>query len=150
MSSASKFTFRLEGANFAKIFEGISKDVSNEIAGEATLQGGHVVKADAERRVQVLTGNTEEALAVKLLDPLPGSRTTLVGVERIKFPDDKRKSGYDEPAARAHFLEFGTVKSRPFPFLRPAMDTNRQSVLDVMTKIFRIGIKRSASENNKS
>ena len=47
-------------------------------------------------------------------------------------PRKKKKKGV-LPAWYAHFVEFGTVKQRPQPFLRPAFEETKQVMIDEFT-----------------
>lgn len=131
----------VEGAKLlAENLRAIGEELAGEAVGEATLAGGEIVAAAARRNVQRKSGNTARAISTKLLDVTEGKRATLVGVQRVSISDPSRKTNVDRPASRAHLLEFGTSKVRAFPFIRPALDSTRTSVLNVMRSVLAQGI----------
>ena len=77
--------------------------------------GGEIVRADAESRAPVLTGHLEGSM---LLEWVPRRRYVRVGPARDAY--------YGE------FQEFGTSHHAAQPFLRPAIDSRKGQVFDVI------------------
>lgn len=50
---------------------------------------------------------------------------------------------------RVHFLEFGTAHSAAHPFIRPAMDTQRDAALQAMATSLASGLQRLARDLSK-
>jgi HK97 gp10 family phage protein len=51
------------------------------------------------------------------------------------------KPGELPPKRRWHWIEFGTAKQQPHPFLRPALAANASAVLDALAIELRAGIQ---------
>ncbi len=144
-----KIAIKIEGGDeLDAALKSIMEEVSGPLAEKATLDAGKIMVSKAKAIVKAgKTGNMEAAIDLKLLNPLPSSRTTLVGVSRITFPDARRETGYDKPSRRAHLLEYGTKRSDAFPFMRPAFDTSKQAMRSTMKKVFSVGMAAAVKRN---
>lgn len=94
-----------------KALGGFEKRVANKLLRGALRKGAKVVQQDAKADAPV--GETNELK------------------QSVKVRSGKRKKGQIsiEVVADAHpFVEFGTSKMPAEPFLRPAMDANKQDV----------------------
>lgn len=120
--------------------------VRNSAQGKAAVsEKAHIVKLQASDRggqadgVLVQPGNLKKNIVVtKVKRQYLGSLTSahLVTVR------GKKKDGY---AARyGRLVEFGTVKMRPLPFLRPAFDENIQKALEAMKDTIAKGIEKAS------
>lgn len=90
--------------------------VQKRIARSATSAGARVIANEAKRLVPVDTGNLKKNIRTANLKPnQPGIQETAVGV-RVK--------GKESPFYWT-FLEFGTAKMAPKPFLRPAFESKK-------------------------
>lgn len=63
-----------------------------------------------------------------------------VGVDPGTSREDARGAWY------GHFIEFGTVKNPPRPFLRPALEANRKNSVLIYRKRLAIGIEKIAKQ----
>lgn len=77
---------------------------------------GIVVEGDAKRRVPVMTGELRTSINTQV-----GSDQVIVGTN-VNY---------------ATHVEYGTVKAKAQPFLRPALDNNRKKLVKLWKDIFR-------------
>lgn len=91
------------------------KRIVNKHLREGFESGGEIVRAEAENRAPVLTGLLEGSM---LLEWVPRRRYVRVGPARDAY--------YGE------FQEFGTSRHAAQPFLRPALDSRKGQVFDVI------------------
>ena len=57
-----------------------------------------------------------------------------------------RKGWPDEPGRRIHFIEYGTKNAAAQPFLRPALDENREEALRILAAGIHAGIEKEAAK----
>ena len=92
--------------------------VQKRIARSATAAGARVIANDAKQRVPVDKGTVKKNLRTANLKPNQrGLQETAVGV--------RVKGKTDTSAFHWRFLEFGTAKMAPKPFLRPAFEAKK-------------------------
>lgn len=108
---------------FAKLAAGIPESRLMEILHE----GGEIIAEEQRRIVRVRTGRLQRS--IKVTDARDARIYGTLG--RRMFDDAKLvyigPVGSDEhgDVFYARFLEFGTYKSDPYPFVRPALRTKR-------------------------
>lgn len=85
----------------------------------AIRSGANIVRDEARRLVPVDTGNLKKSIATIRRK---GDRNT------VQFSVTPSKGGKND-GWYAHFLEFGTSKMSAKPFLRPALDSKQDEVL---------------------
>ena len=88
----------------------------------AIRAGSNVVRDEARRLAPADTGNLKKSIATIRRK---GDRNT------VQFSVTPSKGGKNN-GWHAHFLEFGTSKMSAKPFLRPALDTKQDEVLQVI------------------
>lgn len=89
------------------------------IARSATAAGARVIANDAKQRVPVDKGTVKKNIRTANLKPKqPGIQETAVGV-RVKGKGE-------DSAWHWRFLEFGTARMAPKPFLRPAFEAKKE------------------------
>lgn len=105
------------------------------------------------------TGALADSLTISAKRPKGGDSVVVVGIKigagRSKqaavaaaaFGEGQLKTL--PPARRWHFIELGTSKLPAHPFLRPALDSNSQAVLDALVRELREGIKRAGKGRGK-
>lgn len=81
------------------------------------------------------------ANSLKLTTSKPKEGAVVVVGISIGRADGKR--GELPPARRWHFVELGTAKMQAHPFLRPALDTNANAVLEGLKEELRKAIEQA-------
>lgn len=114
---------------------------------------GQKVLAAAARKAMVPVLNDAKALCPKDSGALADSITLTatkpkegdaVAVAGLKIgSSDLTAKGELPPARRWHFVELGTSKMAAHPFLRPALDRQASTVLDVLKVELQAGIQRA-------
>lgn len=112
----------------------LSTDIQNKIARAATNAAAQVIKNEAIRRAPSDTGNLRKNIIVKRLPAGEASPLTsqyMVTVRQGKLTKKQAGSGLQD-AFYGRFVEFGTVKMPPRPYLRPAFDQKKTDAVDAM------------------
>jgi HK97 gp10 family phage protein len=147
-------TVRIEGLQaLAQRMQGLSRGVTKKAASSATAAAARVVKQATQRNIDSLglvdTGNLRAAVAVQKT-----KRTKLTSEHRVgvrsgggyRSGDIRGGTSADVKAAKAgtgklgidafywRFLELGTVKRGPSPFLQPALANNVTEATQAMAK----------------
>lgn len=94
----------------------------------ATLAGATVVNDDAKARAPVRTGNLRRSIHPELGEYSSERVTVWVGTD-VEY---------------APYVEMGTSKQAAQPYLRPALNENRQDIIDSVEKIFQEILRRNA------
>lgn len=121
-----------------RALEDLPKRVTNNVVRRAIYAGAVLVRDDARRRVPVDTGALRNAIVAQANAKKPGEVTASIGVARKQFTRGKRAG--KQPRRYAHLVEFGTPKKGARPFLRPAVDTNVDAILDAVAEKMRQGV----------
>jgi HK97 gp10 family phage protein len=119
------------------LLKGLGPRVAARVSDKAIRAGAKVVADEARRLVPVKTGALKKSIAVV---QAPGKRQS----ERAMVLGFRRPAG-----RRAHFTEFGTVKSAARPFLRPAFDAKYNEAVDAIGKVLGDGIDKEAAALDK-
>jgi HK97 gp10 family phage protein len=82
---------------------------------------GEVVAEDARRRVPVASGKLKDTIRVRRLKGDPRRNVRIYAGNRIK-----------DGAFYAHMIEYGTVKMRAKPFLRPALNASKSKIQSIL------------------
>lgn len=121
-------------------------DMALKIAGRATAAGAGVVKPKAKANL-VASPSVITGLLLKnvILKKVPKSQTDLtsahiVTVKKQTYPGDPKRN----TRSAGRFLEFGTVKETPEPWLGPALDNNRSQATNAIKNKLKAGIDASA------
>lgn len=123
----------------------LDKKVRNRIARAATAAGARHIRDTAKAMVPVDTGQLKQNIVVKKFrDRQPDK--TLYGIGLISkestYGDTKTnrrkgragKSYWTDKAYYGHMVEFGTRKMPAQPFLRPALETQKEQTVAVVKK----------------
>jgi HK97 gp10 family phage protein len=95
------------------------------------LERAAEVVADAARqRVPVLTGTLKDTIRVTRLTGDPRRNIRIYAGSRIK--GGSMKKGAERGAFYAHMVEYGTVKMRARPFLRPALNASKSTIQSIL------------------
>ncbi|MCP4617177.1 MAG: hypothetical protein GY844_12190 [Bradyrhizobium sp.] len=104
------------------------------------------VNRDAKRRAPRATGLLKKSIGKKVkVYRHSGTVWGAVGVRRgykARMPDGR----YRDPDKYAHLVELGTQHSPAQPFLRPAMDANRERALAILADTVRAGLAKEAAK----
>lgn len=132
-SRSKKVQVGIEGADeIIKILKDIGIE-ANAVLEEAAEEGAKIALAEAKRRVPVKTGNLRDNLEITKVK----SRT----------PDKLKKTvfvkvGFNKKAFYGTFVELGTRFIKAKPFLRPAIDQNRNSIAQVVNNAIDKALRR--------
>lgn len=109
-----KLTVKLMGEK--KLLEKLRQlgEAAADALEEAAEAGADIVLEDAKARVPVRTGTLKESLTKETTEKTAGRAVVSVGPGKEGF--------------YGRFVELGTSKTAPRPFLRPALDKNRRGV----------------------
>jgi len=108
----------------------LSSDVNGKISRAATMAGASAIRKLAAEKAPVDTGNLKRNVIVKRLPPAEAGMSSMhiVTVRKGKITKAQKKRGLQD-AFYARFVEFGTVKMAPQPFLRPAFDQGKEKAV---------------------
>lgn len=108
--------------------------IDEETISDAALDGANIVLDEAIRLAPLgPTGNLKRGLVAKKFQRKGESQAFVAVDYRI--------------APHAHLVEYGTVKTRPHPFLRPAADTKQEEVARAVEKRIIAGIEKKLGEH---
>jgi HK97 gp10 family phage protein len=111
-----------------KKLEDLPKNVVSKVVRRAVYAGATVIRDAARSKVPVDTGALKKSIVAKANKKKGGEISASVGVARKKFSNGKMAGR--SPRRYAHLVEFGTAHSAAEPFLRPAMDTRIDAVIE--------------------
>jgi HK97 gp10 family phage protein len=126
----------------------LSADVATKAAVRATGKAARLIKKQAVLNVirspSVVTGSLRDAIIVKKIPKSQAQYTsehivTVRGKSR-RGRKSKRKQAI---APHARFVELGTIKMRPEPFLRPALEMRKHEAIKVMVETLRQQIDKA-------
>ena len=127
----------------------LSGDMANKIARQATAAGAGVVRKAAKARAPKDSGNLQAALVMKRVRNTPLTEEYIVTVRQGKRSDIKKaKAGtgaLGRDAYYARFVEFGTVKMPPRPFIAPALAENIGPATEAMKKRLAARLKKAGA-----
>lgn len=129
----------------SRALQELPRGVVKNVVRRSVYAGATKIRDVAKSKVPVDTGALRASVvAIRNKIDRSGEITSSVGVARKKFVRGRR--GGKSPRRYAHLVEFGTAKVAASPFLRPAMDTQLDAVLDVTAKKMREGIDVEAAK----
>jgi HK97 gp10 family phage protein len=127
----------------------LSADMAGKIARQATAAAAGVVRKAAKANAPVDSGNLKAAIVMKRKRSTNLTEEYNVAVRAGKKSDVKNaKAGtgkLGKDAYYARFVEFGTVKTPPNPFLAPALSDNVQQATDAMKKRLEDRLKKAGA-----
>lgn len=92
---------------------------------QALLKGAIKVERDAVLKAPVDTGELRNS----------------IGYKKGEFTDEQKEYIVYARSKHAKFIEYGTRKSKAQPFLRPAFQKNKQSIIDEINKAMQEALK---------
>lgn len=130
------FQFFFSDKDFQQLennFRQVDDIIAAEITGDACREMANIAAEEARSIVQVDTGKTRDSIRVRGVDEV-------VNGKKIKNNSYYIFAGLEDHRA-ALFLELGTIKMRPYPFLRPAVqrtyDNQYRGFVNKMKRGFR-------------
>lgn len=152
-------TFRVEGLQqLGENLRKLSTVTAKKLAQKATRLGANVIRDRTRANAPVDTGTLKKNIATA-----KARKTQYTSEYRVIVRQDSRQYGNtkdnvrkgrvgksyatDGPAFYSKFLEFGTVKMSPKPFMRPAFDQGKEAAVDKVADELRRGIE--AATGNK-
>ena len=143
-------SFRIEGLQeLDKALSQLEPRLRNKHMTRALRAGAKIIQKDMKARAPVDTGNLKRWIRVGArLTPRQkrNSRREIQGAAKFIYAGAVRGESRDDGAFYAHFVEFGTATQPPQPFGRPAVDSNRLSVLNKIKQVLATGLKQTARE----
>lgn len=137
-----------------QVFEALPERMQKNVLTSALRGGASVISKAAKANIKsdgtVRTGLLHKSITVKV------KRYTSAGVVYAAVGPSRTVVGTTEkgrriaPANYAHLVEFGTIRSRAQPFLRPALDRNRQAAFDGITARAQKGLVREIKKLRKA
>lgn len=137
---------KIQGAReLDRAFRALPENVGRRVWLPALRKGANLIKRDAQRRAPIevdapyrrTPGTLRRAIRVRAFR----AGTTPRGeVHMAVFVTKGRKQKHD--AFYAHFVEFGTSRSRAQPFLKPAFDTNASRAIAAIEAALRPRFER--------
>src|SRR5690554_412384 len=104
----------------AKLQE-LGAELGQKVLTAAARRAMRPVLEEAKRLVPKDTGALRDAITLSTGKPKEGETVAVAGLRIGKSKG--AKDGRMPPAARWHFVEFGTASQAARPFLRPALDS---------------------------
>lgn len=117
---------------------GLPPRVATNVVRRAVYAGAVLIRDKARGNAPVDTGALRASIVARANKSPKGEITASVGVARKTYAKGKRKG--KSPRRYAHLAEFGSVRSKGKPYLRPALDSNIDAVLDEMVRKMVAGI----------
>lgn len=122
----------LRKADFA--LKRLPERVAARVTGNALAAAARIIRDEAKARVQRKSGALRDAIVVR----------------RVRGEKGRVVVGFLKPTSRrAHLTEFGTSRSSPFPFMRPAFDATVGKVIRTFGRFLGAGIAREAGKLHK-
>jgi HK97 gp10 family phage protein len=123
----------------AQLLMKLGPQVARRVGAQALRAGARPVVDRAKQLVSVDTGALRESIGAELVTRGvdPDRRVIAIGIER-------------PVSRRMHFIEFGTAHSAAKPFMRPALDEQKENALDEMGRVLAVGIDREAAKRARS
>lgn len=112
-------TANLDNKALIKSLNQFPKNIQKNVMVGAIRAGSNIVRDEARRLVPVDTGNLKKSIATIRRK---GDKNT------VQFSVTPSRGGRND-GWYAHFLEFGTSKMSAKPFLRPALESKQDEVL---------------------
>lgn len=141
---AGNVTVKVQGLDALKAgMRGLTADMANKVARAASAAAAGVVRKAARTKAPRDTGNLQKNIIVKRLPKGETQLTSehIVTVRKGKLTAKQKGAGLQD-AYYGRFVEFGTVKMPPRPYLRPALDENIQPAIDAMRQRIRARLEK--------
>lgn len=146
--------FQVDGlAPVLKLLGQFRRGAANRILRAAITKASRLVRQIAASKVPVKTGALKKSLGVKIKTYRDGRTIGVIGPRTdVKGKPPKYRKLYRVPGSKkkvlrnpsmyAHLVEFGTKRSRPRPFMRPAYEAAKAQVASVVIRELKAGIAK--------
>jgi HK97 gp10 family phage protein len=144
---AKSVTVKVEGlSQLGERMRTLSEDVNKRIGRAAVAAGSNVIAKAAKAKVPADTGNLRRNIITKRLPPGEARLTSefIVTVRKGRVTKKQKERGLKD-AFYGGFLEFGTVKMPPRPFLRPAFDENKAQAVQAIKERIEARLKKAGA-----
>lgn len=133
-----KITISLSGwGELEQALKEIGPRAARKVGGKAMKEAADIIVEQAKAYVPVDTGDLEEGIIS-------------ISIRSDVLKEIKRQIGFKTGVSwRAHFIEYGTVKMRPQPFMRPALDARAEASIAIMGEVMWEGIEDEAKKAPK-
>lgn len=130
---------RMQGKILRKAIADGSKLVLKTAKQKVPVGETGMLKRSLGRRVKVYR-NSGKVLGI--VGPRTGFKKTKAGRTRTAL-GEKFQQAHVNPTKYAHLVELGTRHSAPKPFLRPALDNNKEAVKAIFAKTIKDGLEHN-------
>lgn len=122
------------GQKLSALLRALGRRTEQQVTSKVLMQAAKPIVAEAKRLVRVRTHEVQRNIYAT---PAKGETkpTVYIGIRKVAW--------------RAKFLEFGTVHAPAYPFLRPAFDTSRGLVLNLIKSLLGKTIDEEARSLDK-
>jgi HK97 gp10 family phage protein len=138
------------------------ENIAKKTLSKATSTAAAVFRDDAKTRAPVKTGNLRDHIAVmKRSGPDKNTAKYVVGVRPIRLTRKVKKvlrilkkefggrTDIEGDPFYWRFLEFGTSRMQPKPFMRPAFEAQKEHALDVFKTSLAAGVEQATQESRR-
>jgi HK97 gp10 family phage protein len=151
-------TVKVEGLQqLGEAMRELTEKMNKSIMRSAVRASTKPILTAARSKVSVDTGALKESIQIRRSrrDSHPGYEQWIVGVFKIsggRYANTKAnvRSGrvgkeffIDPPTHYGTFIEYGTVKMSPKPYLRPAFDEQKYKAVEIMKEKIKDGIEKA-------
>lgn len=119
----------------------LKRDMALKFAGRATGKGAQVIKRHAKQKLRsnpsIDSGLVEKNVIVKKLSKTQTALTSehIVTVKKVAYPQTGKSKRNTRQVGG--YLEFGTIKETPEPYLRPAIDQHHPEATTAIAESLR-------------
>lgn len=145
-------TMRVDGLQaLGERMRKLSVKVATKLAGQATGAAAQVVKKADKTRLRsspsIDTGLVEKNVIIKKLSKSKTKLTSehIVTVKKVVYPKKGNEKKQRNTRQVAGYLEFGTEDMKAEPHLRPAFDTTKAGLPQVMAAKLAAGITKAGA-----
>lgn len=117
------------GEELLKRLQGLPDAAAGKAMDAALMAGAEIVRADASRRAPRRTGKLSESIVAELKTGKSGRKSAVIGP--------------NEEAFYGSFVELGRKNQAAQPYLRPALDENKDTVQRAIADELRSAIEKA-------
>lgn len=114
----------------------LSKAESNQVLRKATSAGANVLKKQIVNNAPVSSGNLKKSIYVSTKASSSGFVTSSVDIRGRKRPNKNKKPDGKSYPFYWRFVELGTSRMPPTPFIRPAYAAKEKEATELILSVF--------------
>lgn len=103
-----------------------------DLLAKAAREAFEPVWEAARSLVRRRSGDLHDAIKISTVTAPGGDIALAVGLRIGRAPGQSIEEGEEIPTRRWHFEEFGTAHQAAHPFLRPALERNAETVIELL------------------